>query len=68
MRNSPYARFYVRSKKKFTTVTMRVISTALPFCALVAGTPVQEPFARDFGINYADCPEYFINGAEWPLV
>ena len=42
---------------------MRVISTAV---ALVSGTPI-EPFARDFGINYADCPEYFINGAEWPL-
>ena len=47
---------------------MRVISTVV---SLVAGTPVNltvvEPFARDFGINYADCPEYFINGAEWPL-
>ena len=25
------------------------------------------PFARDFGINYVNCPEYFSSGAEWPL-
>ena len=26
------------------------------------------PFARDFGFNFVNCPEYFASGAEWPLV
>ena len=39
----------------------------LALASLSSSLAANIPFARDFGINYVNCPEYFSSGAEWPL-